>query len=67
MNICPLMSNSESSITCTSDCSWYDRQKGGCIVISIRSMLDDILNDTSSLESNVSWIESNIPHASYKD
>lgn len=67
MKICPLMSNSESSINCTPDCSWFDAKKSGCIVISIKSLLDDILNDTSSMESNLSWIESNIPHTTYRD
>lgn len=61
MKICPLMSNSEGSVNCTPDCNWFDRQKDGCIVFSIKLLLDDIQDDTVSIESNVKWIESNIP------
>lgn len=58
MKICPLMSNSEGSIDCTSECNWFDQQKGGCIVISIKSLLDEVCNHTNSIDDNVSWIES---------
>lgn len=61
MKICPLMSNSESSVYCTPGCNWFDPQKDGCIVFSIRQMMEDIMGDTTGIENNISLIESNIP------
>ncbi len=63
MKICPLMSNSESSVNCTPDCNWFDHQKNGCIVFSMKSLLDDIKAETVGIEDYVEWIESNIPRS----
>lgn len=61
MKICPLMRDSEIPVYCTPECSWFDPQRDGCIVFSMRLLMEGIAGDMESVEKNIRRIEANMP------